>query len=217
MFLVTTLAQLVPASRLESRPRFSPTGIASLDERLGGFVRGAINEVVAPRGGAEILLYAALASATGRGERAALVDPDDVFDPESARAAGVVPERLLWARPGGARKALQTAEILLQLDGLDTVALFLGGAGNSARLFGAAQWLRLRRAASLGGAVLLVGAGVSLAGHFSAVRLRLHSFRAHWSGRALLDGCMEGLELCLRIERGPPRATPRDFWARMAA
>jgi hypothetical protein len=46
------------------------------------------------------LLLAALAAATRRGEYCAVVDASDALDPQSAAAAGVDLERLLWVRCG---------------------------------------------------------------------------------------------------------------------
>ena len=58
-------------------------------------------------------MSAALAAVTGRGELAALVDPLDAFDPESAASCGVALERLLWIRGEG----MATGPLPLQAKG----------------------------------------------------------------------------------------------------
>ena len=75
-------------------------GITPLDARLGGgFPRGQVSELVGPRSsGRTSLLLQLLASATARGELVALVDALDTLDGESAAAAGVDLDRLLWIR-----------------------------------------------------------------------------------------------------------------------
>jgi hypothetical protein len=80
-----------------------PTGLALLDERLGGGLpRGQMSEVVGPRSsGRATVMCAALAAATGRGDLVALVDPMDTFDPVSAAACGVTLDRVLWLRGDG--------------------------------------------------------------------------------------------------------------------
>ncbi len=76
------------------------TGLASLDTQLyGGFPRGQLSEVVGPRtSGRTSLLLQMLAAATDRGEPAAMVDALDTLDVESAAAARLDLDRLLWIR-----------------------------------------------------------------------------------------------------------------------
>jgi hypothetical protein len=76
------------------------TGIAALDERLGGgLARGQLSEIVGPRSsGRTSLVLSAMAGAASRGELVALVDTFDTFDPPSARACGLDLARLLWVR-----------------------------------------------------------------------------------------------------------------------
>jgi RecA DNA recombination protein len=94
--LDTTLSHLRPP--VTERPAL-PIG-ADLDAVLGGGLpRGELSEVAGPRSsGRTTLMCAALASATARGELAALVDALDRFDVESAAAAGVELVNLLWVR-----------------------------------------------------------------------------------------------------------------------
>jgi recombination protein RecA len=95
-----TLTTSLPALDPHDDHAIAPTGITALDARLGGgFPRGQLSELVGPRSsGRTSLLLQALAAATARGELVALVDALDMFDVESAAAAGVDLERLLWVR-----------------------------------------------------------------------------------------------------------------------
>jgi hypothetical protein len=87
----------------DGQPSAASTGLASLDDQLGGgWPRGHVSEVVGPSSaGASWIAGTSLAAATRRGEWAALVDPLDVFDPETAASAGFVWPRLLWVRGQG--------------------------------------------------------------------------------------------------------------------
>jgi recombination protein RecA len=143
-----------------------PTGLAELDARLeGGLPRGQCSELVGPRSsGRTSLLFSVLAGATRRGELVAMVDTFDMFDSESAVAAGLVLERMLWIRgracapvplayPGKSSlaetlidRALKALMIVLQAGGFGVVVLDLADAPLDAlgRL-PFTTWLRLQR------------------------------------------------------------------------
>jgi len=92
---------IVPASRLEIRPtpEMASSGIPALDALTGGLPRGCITELCGPTAsGRTTVLLAALAAATRRGEYCALIDASDALDPNSAAAAGVELDHLLWVR-----------------------------------------------------------------------------------------------------------------------
>lgn len=91
---------LTPAPRV-IRPT-APTGNEGLDERLGGGLPvGAISELTGPEcSGRTTLALSFLAGLTEAGCVCAWVDVSDALDPESAAAAGVDLERLLWVRCG---------------------------------------------------------------------------------------------------------------------
>src|SRR3954447_10729106 len=95
----TLTSALAPLDPRDDRA-IAPTGITALDARLGGgFPRGQLSELVGPRSsGRTSLLLQTMAAATARGELVALVDALDMFDVESAAAAGVDLRRLLWIR-----------------------------------------------------------------------------------------------------------------------
>ncbi|HUV69906.1 MAG TPA: hypothetical protein VMW15_09615 [Terracidiphilus sp.] len=91
---------LTPAPR-SLRP-VAPTGVATVDALLeGGFPIGAITELAGPESsGRTSLTLSFLARITREGKVAAWVDASDAFDPESAAAAGVDLDRVLWVRCG---------------------------------------------------------------------------------------------------------------------
>lgn len=96
-------ASIASASRLEIRPKpeMVSSGIPALDALIGGLPRGCLTEICGPASsGRTTVLLAALAAATRRGEFCALIDASDALDPQSAAAAGVDLERLLWVRCG---------------------------------------------------------------------------------------------------------------------
>lgn len=99
------LAHRIP-SALTPAPRvFRPvasTRVATVDALLeGGFPIGAITELAGPESsGRTSLTLSFLARLTHEGKVAAWVDVSDAFDPESAAAAGVDLDRVLWVRCG---------------------------------------------------------------------------------------------------------------------
>ncbi len=100
---IPKLVSVTPASRLQVRaaPETVSSGILELDNLIGGLPRGCLTEACGlASSGRTSLLLAALAAATRRQEVCALVDGTDAFDPQSATAAGVELERLLWVRCG---------------------------------------------------------------------------------------------------------------------
>src|SRR5579863_6439921 len=102
-FTDARLAGVVPAARLAVRPapEMVSSGIAAMDALAGGLPRGGLTEICGPASsGRTTVLLAALAAATRRGEFCAVVDASDALDPQSAAAAGVELERLLWVRCG---------------------------------------------------------------------------------------------------------------------
>src|SRR5579872_2996255 len=97
----STIARITPASQLEIRPapEMASSGIPALDTLTGGLPRGCLTELCGPvSAGRTTVLLAALAAATRRGEYCALIDASDALDPQSAAAAGIDLDRLLWVR-----------------------------------------------------------------------------------------------------------------------
>ena len=170
---------VIPASRLGLRPqpRTILTGIPQVDELTGGVPRGALTEVFGPASsGRTSLLLALLAQMTARAEVCALVDASDAFDPQSAAAAGVDLERVLWVRCGkkvsrssclvsrmhqtaiekretrneklaSVEQALRAADLLLQAGGFGLLVMDLGDIPPAiARRVPLTSWFRFRRA-----------------------------------------------------------------------
>jgi hypothetical protein len=97
------LSHVIPASQLDIRPapEMVSSGIPAIDTLTGGLPRGCLTEICGPASsGRTALLLAALSAATQRGEYCAVVDASDTLDPQSAAAAGVELDRMLWVRCG---------------------------------------------------------------------------------------------------------------------
>ena len=156
--LTTALPPIDPADEYA----VAPTGITALDAHLGGgFPRGQLSELVGPRSsGCFSLLLQMSAAATARGELVALVDALDMLDVESAAAAGVDFDKLLWIRgfasasPGACREinqraleqALRALALVLQAGSFGLVAFDVGEAPQGAlRRLPFTTWLRLQR------------------------------------------------------------------------
>jgi hypothetical protein len=156
--LTTALAPLDP----HDEACIGATGIDLLDAPLGGgFPRGQLSELVGPRSsGRTSVLMTMLAAATGRGELVALVDALDTFDVESAAAAGVDLDRLLWIRghvvpnPGmcgdlnqrAMEQAVKALTLVLQAGNFGLVAFDVADAPADVwRRLPFTTWLRLQR------------------------------------------------------------------------
>src|SRR5436190_1471453 len=88
-------------------------------------IRGEITEIVGGlSSGRTSHLLACLGEVVGRGETAALVDTEEIFDPGSAAQAGIDLRRLLWVRCGRNREvALRAADMLVRCPGFALVEL----------------------------------------------------------------------------------------------
>ena len=157
-----TLTTAASPAALDPIHDVAATGTPALDARLGGgFPRGQLSEIVGPRSsGRTSLLLQMLAAATARGELVALVDALDMLDVESAVAAGVDLDRLLWVRghvvtnPGMCRdmnqraleQAIRAFALVLQAGNFGLVVFDAAEApADAIRRLPFTTWLRLQR------------------------------------------------------------------------
>jgi recombination protein RecA len=157
-----TLTSALPVGACGDELVVAPTELAPLDAQLGGgFPRGQLSEIVGLRSsGRTSVLLQMLAAATARGELVALVDALDMFDADSASAAGIDFDRLLWIRghvvtnPGMCRdlnqravdQAIKALTLVLQAGNFGIVALDMAEAPSDAlRRLPFTTWLRLQR------------------------------------------------------------------------
>src|SRR6266851_1298097 len=205
VFQDSRLAGITPASRLGVRPtpEMVSSGIAAMDALTGGLPRGCLTEICGPASsGRTTLLLAALAAATRRGECCAVVDAGDALDPQSAAAAGVELERLLWVRCGEdlprrhgdtekknlkskfengsygpehcLEQLLRVTDLLLESGGFGMIALDLGDLPpQTARRIPLTTWFRFRRAVEHTPTVLLAVERQSIAGSCSSLLIKL--------------------------------------------
>jgi recombination protein RecA len=106
------LSSRVPAAfalKIRQAPELFPTGIAAVDTILeGGIPRGSITEISgAASTGRTSLALSVISGITRSGATCAWIDVHDALSPESAAAAGVVLERLLWLRMRAAENECQ--------------------------------------------------------------------------------------------------------------
>jgi recombination protein RecA len=179
------LAGVIPASRLAvcPPPEMVSIGIAAMDALTGGLPRGCLTEICGPASsGRTTLLLAALAAATRRGEFCAVVDASDALDPQSAAAAGVELDRLLWVRCGEnsphaehrLEQLLRATDLLLESGGFGLIALDLGDLPpQAARRIPLTTWFRFRRAVEHTSTVLLAIERQSIAGSCSSLLIKL--------------------------------------------
>jgi hypothetical protein len=135
----TILAQRVPAAltlKIKQAPELVSTSIVELDTMLGGGLPPcSITEVSgAASTGKTSFALSTLAAITQLGNACAWVDVNDSLSPESAAAAGVELQRLLWLRMSAERKprfsdkpwsrldqALCATDLLLQTGGFAAI------------------------------------------------------------------------------------------------
>jgi recombination protein RecA len=196
-------------------PLVVPTGIAALDESVGGLPRGALTEIYGPPcSGKTSLLHSSLASRT-QAEACALVDAQDAFDPSSAQAAGVYLPRLLWARCHGLEQAFRCLDLLLHGGGFGLIALDMADApARLARQVPLNVWFRLRRAVEETPTVLLIFSRESNAKTCASLVVRLEQGSTQWSLKNSQDtphvlhtlGCLlDGSTNSAEIVRSPVR------------
>jgi hypothetical protein len=197
------LAGITPASRLAVRPapEMVSSGIAAMDALTGGLPRGCLTEICGPASsGRTTLLLAALAAASRRGEFCAVVDASDALDPQSAAAAGVELDRLLWVRCGEdsshaehrLEQLLRATDLLLESGGFGLIALDLGDLPQqAARRIPLTTWFRFRRAVEHTPTVLLAIERQSIAGSCSSLLIKLGAIKLEVSGNRTSEQPMD--------------------------
>lgn len=197
------LAGVTAASRLAVRPapEMVSSGITAMDALTGGLPRGCLTEICGPASsGRTTLLLAALAAATRRGECCAVVDASDALDPQSAAAAGVELERLLWVRCGESspqkclEQLLRAADLLLESGGFGMIALDFGDLPpQTARHIPLTTWFRFRRAVEHTSTVLLAVERQSIAGSCSSLLIKLGLIKLGEAKLARENGLVDSL------------------------
>jgi hypothetical protein len=179
------------------------TGIAAVDEALGGGLRrGHVSEVVgAGSSGRMTLVCRALAAAAGRGEMTALIDTHDRFDPVSASGTGVDLARLLWVRErGDAARALKATNLVLQAGGFGLVAFDLADVpARDLRQFPATTWMRLARTIEGSQTVALLAGADHIARSPGGATLALGAPSPRWTGRGDRARLLRGVEIEARV------------------
>jgi RecA DNA recombination protein len=160
-------------------------GIPQIDSFIfGGFPRGAITEVFGPASsGRTSFMLSALAQATMHEEVCALVDTNNVFDPESATRAEINCERLLWIRcANNLEHAFKATDLLLQGGGFGLVLLDLGDVpAKSAKRIISSWWYRFRRTLEATPTALVVIAEESCVRSCASLALELSGEKCLWS------------------------------------
>jgi RecA/RadA recombinase len=168
--LLEELRRRTGARRPAPPDALAPTGIAAIDEVVGGGLpKGRLTEIVGRRSsGRTALALAALGAASRRGEAVALVDVDGVLDARGAEAAGIDLPRLLWVRAGDATRGLRAVDLIARAGGFGVVVLDLGERAPRAA---DAAWIRLGRAAERSHLALVVVAPRPAARTFAALTI----------------------------------------------
>lgn len=177
----------------------------------GGFPRARLSEVVgSASSGRTTLAFGLLASTTGRGEIAALVDCRDRFEPRSAEAAGIRLSRLLWVRPRDERDALRCSEILIRTESLGLVILDLadGLSPVATARFGTA-WTRLARHAAASKVTFVLLSRERLSGSSAALCVALHGGHPLWPPHALRLALFGGIAGRAQVMRSRGEARPQ--------
>jgi recombination protein RecA len=185
-----TLTTALPPLDPRDEAACAPSGVPSLDARLGGgFPRGQLSEVVGPRSsGRTSVILQTMAAATARGELVALVDALDMLDVESGAAAGVDLDRVLWIRghvvsnPGLCRdtnqraleQAIRAFSLVLQAGNFGLVIFDAAEAPAEAiRRLPFTTWLRLQRMVEGSQTMCLLVGGEPMARSSAGLTLRL--------------------------------------------
>jgi recombination protein RecA len=170
---------------------FLSSGISQIDAFTGGLARGSITEIYGPASsGRTSFMLSAMAHATRHEEVCALVDTNDVFDPQSAAGAEVKFDRLLWIRcANNLEHAFKATDMLLQAGGFGLVMLDLGDVpAKSAKRIISSWWYRFRRTLEDTPTALVVIVEESAVRSCASVALELITENYLWSSRGDIPG-----------------------------
>jgi len=216
-----TLTTSLPPIDPRDEAALAPSGVASLDARLGGgFPRGQLSEIVGQRSsGRTSLLLQLAAAATARGELVGLVDALDELDVESAAAAGVDLARLLWIRghvvpnPGlcgdlnqrALEQAIRAFTLVLQAGNFGLVVFDVAEAPPQAlRRLPFTTWLRLQRMVEGSQTACVLIGSQPMARSSAGLTLQL-GIRDSGFGIRFRDSLFDGLNIQVRVVRARMR------------
>jgi hypothetical protein len=141
------IAERFPTATRREGSRLA-TGIAAIDDPTdGGLPTAALTELTCsvPSSGSHLVLGQLLAVTRTHGQRAALVDPANRFDPESHLASHLA--HLVWARGGDTASAMSVTDLFARDANFSLVVLDLRDApAHELRRVPAPLWYRLQRA-----------------------------------------------------------------------
>jgi hypothetical protein len=217
-----TLTTALPPLERQEESAFIATNVAALDVCLrGGLPRGQLSEIVGPQSaGRTSLCLQTIASATRRGEIAALIDTFDRLDAASAADAGIDLGRLLWVRgygppegglhrnmrgpasagpDGTVNRALKALNLVLQSGGFGCVVLDLADAPViELKRIPFTTWLRVQRVIEGSDTACVLIAPQPLARSAGGLTLMLTG-RTRWTGDADRSRHLTGADLTVRI------------------
>ncbi|MCP5045273.1 MAG: hypothetical protein GY944_29955 [bacterium] len=181
------------------------SGLEEIDALIGGgFPIGGLSEISGPASsGRTTLALSLLAQMTRSGAFVAWVDAADAFDPISAQAAGVVLDRVLWARAPDPLTALRAAQCVLETEGFALVGLDLTRSSHTrhkTHSIPESAWLRLTRLVADKRNALILLSEERLAGSRAALALEMQPASAHFTSTPVL---LETLETHPRLARAP--------------
>jgi hypothetical protein len=221
------LANRVPAAltlKIRQAPELFATGMANVDAMIGGGIpRGSITEISgAASTGKTSFGLSAVAAITQLGNACAWVDVSDALSPESAAAAGVELNRLLWLRMASERRqkladkpwarleqALKAADLLLQAGGFAAIVLDMGDVlPQHTMKIQLGMWYRFRLAAEQARTALILLTQSPCANSCTALALRCEPAEVMPFSRNGETPLFEGRQYQLAHERNRNESSP---------